>query len=186
MNSNDKYQEMLEDAKELVELQEEQIKELTPTSTNYNEVAQERKATKKIVELETKLAECIYSHDKMTRAYVDEVEKVEKLKEQLKQPQQSDTAQERKATPIYSGVLMYFPDAIREIAKASQAGNDQHHKDKPLHWDRAKSGDELDALTRHLMDAGTLDTDGIKHSAKVAWRALANLQKEIERERNEH
>ncbi len=133
MNSNDKYQEMLEDAKELVELQEEQIKELTPTSTNYNEVAQERKAT-----------------------------------------------------PIYSGVLMYFPDAIREIAKASQAGNDQHHKDKPLHWDRAKSGDELDALTRHLMDAGTLDTDGIKHSAKVAWRALANLQKEIERERNEH
>lgn len=133
MNSNDKYQEMLEDAKELVELQEEQIKELTPTSTNY-----------------------------------------------------SDTAKERKATPIYSGVLMYFPDAIREIAKASQAGNDQHHKDKPLHWDRAKSGDELDALTRHLMDAGTLDTDGIKHSAKVAWRALANLQKEIERERNGH
>ena len=40
--------------------------------------------------------------------------------------------------------------------------------------------DELDALSRHLIDAGTFDTDGIRHSAKVAWRALANLQKELE------
>ena len=54
---------------------------------------------------------------------------------------------------------------------------------KGLHWDRSKSGDELYAMTRHLLDAGTLDTDGIRHSTKVAWRALANLQKEIENER---
>ena len=93
-----------------------------------------------------------------------------------------DVAAERKATPIYSGVLMYFPDAIEAVAQCSQRGNDQHHADKPIHWDRSKSGDELDALTRHLMDAGTYDTDGIRHSAKVAWRALANLQKEIEQE----
>jgi hypothetical protein len=52
-----------------------------------------------------------------------------------------------------------------------------------LHWDRSKSGDELDALMRHLIDAGTIDTDGVRHSAKVAWRALANLQKEIENAR---
>ena len=93
------------------------------------------------------------------------------------------TAKERKATPIYSGVLMYFPEAIKAVAQCSMAGNDQHHKDKPLHWDRSKSGDELDALTRHLMDAGTLDSDGVRHSAKLAWRALANLQKEIENEK---
>jgi len=90
------------------------------------------------------------------------------------------TAEERKKTPIFSGVLMYFPDAIIELAKCSLAGNNQHHSDKPLHWDRSKSGDELDALTRHLLDAGKMDTDGIRHSAKVAWRAMANLQKEIE------
>ena len=89
-------------------------------------------------------------------------------------------AAQRKGTPIFSGVLMYFPDAIAEVAKCSQAGNDQHNPGKQLHWDRSKSGDELDALTRHLMDAGTIDSDGIRHSAKVAWRALANLQKEIE------
>jgi len=90
----------------------------------------------------------------------------------------------RKEIPVYSGVLMYFPDAIKEVAKCSQAGNDQHHKGKPLHWDRSKSGDELDALARHLIEAGTIDTDGILHSAKIAWRALANLQKELETNKN--
>ena len=88
--------------------------------------------------------------------------------------------QNRKEMPVFSGVLKYFPDAIREVAKTSWIGNQQHHPNKPLHWDRSKSGDELDALTRHLMEAGEIDTDGIRHSAKVAWRALANLQKELE------
>ena len=36
---------------------------------------------------------------------------------------------------------------------------------------------------RHFVDRGTLDSDGVRHSAKVAWRALALLQKEIEKER---
>lgn len=90
---------------------------------------------------------------------------------------------QRKAVPIYSGVLRYFPDALAEVARCSKAGNDQHNPGQPLHWDRSKSKDELDALTRHLIDAGTLDSDGQRHSAKVAWRALANLQKEIEAER---
>ena len=91
----------------------------------------------------------------------------------------------RKQTPIYTGVLKYFPDAIAEISRVSYMGNKQHHPDKPLHWDRNKSSDELDALTRHLMEAGKIDTDGMRHSAKIAWRALANLQKEIENNRSE-
>lgn len=77
---------------------------------------------------------------------------------------------------------MYFPDACAEVAHTSFVGNEQHNPGTPLHWDRSKSQDELDALTRHLVQAGTLDSDGIRHSAKVAWRALANLQKEIENE----
>ena len=89
----------------------------------------------------------------------------------------------RKAIPIYSGFVKYFPDAMAAVAACSKAGNDQHNPGTPLHWDRSKSGDELDALQRHLMEAGTIDTDGIRHSAKVAWRAMANLQKEIENER---
>jgi len=90
--------------------------------------------------------------------------------------------QKRKQLPIYSGVLKYFPDALAEVSKVSLAGNEQHNPKQPLHWDRSKSTDELDALTRHLLEAGKLDTDGIRHSAKIVWRALANLQKEIEKE----
>ena len=96
----------------------------------------------------------------------------------------TDEAKKRKQTPVFSGVLNYFPDAIRAVSEVSFVGNEQHNPGKPLHWDRSKSQDELDALTRHLIDAGTLDSDGIRHSAKVAWRALANLQKEIENEKN--
>jgi hypothetical protein len=92
-------------------------------------------------------------------------------------------AAERKATPICTGFLDYFPDAIAEVARVSLAGNRQHHPDKPLHWDKSKSTDEADALMRHLLDRGTRDTDGQRHSAKVAWRALALLQREIDAER---
>jgi hypothetical protein len=35
---------------------------------------------------------------------------------------------------------------------------------------------------RHLLDRGTLDTDGLRHTAKVAWRALALLQRELDAE----
>jgi hypothetical protein len=91
-----------------------------------------------------------------------------------------DEAAKRKAQPVTSGVLDYFPDAIRAVAECSHAGNEQHNKGQQLHWARAKSGDEADALVRHLMERGTVDTDGIRHSAKVAWRALALLQKELE------
>jgi hypothetical protein len=94
----------------------------------------------------------------------------------------SNEGNKRKNIPVFSGVIKYFPDAILEVAKCSFVGNEQHNPDTPLRWDRSKSGDELDALARHLIDAGTLDTDGIRHSAKVAWRALANLQKEIEKD----
>lgn len=91
-------------------------------------------------------------------------------------------AQERKERPVYSGVLMYFPDALLEVARASFVGNEQHNPGQPLHWNRAKSTDEADACVRHLLEAGKIDTDGIRHSAKAAWRALALLQKEIEAE----
>lgn len=89
-------------------------------------------------------------------------------------------AAKRKALPVTTGVLDYFPLALLAIAECSKAGNDQHNPGKPLHWSRGKSNDHADALGRHLLERGTVDTDGIRHSAKVAWRALAILQLEIE------
>ena len=90
-------------------------------------------------------------------------------------------AADRKATPVFSGVLRYFPNALKEVAKCSKAGNDQHHPDKPLHWDMDKSKDEYDALTRHLIDhtINPIDDDGVLHLTKVAWRALAGLERHL-------
>lgn len=89
----------------------------------------------------------------------------------------------RKGIPIATGFIDYFPDAIAAVAECSRIANEQHNPGTPLHWDRSKSGDESDALMRHFLERGTIDSDGIRHSTKVAWRALANLQKEIEASR---
>ena len=92
-------------------------------------------------------------------------------------------SKERKSIPITSGVLDYFPLAIAEVAKASYAGNQQHHADRELFWDKTKSTDHSDCISRHLIDRGKYDSDGIRHSAKLAWRALALLQIELENEK---
>lgn len=89
-------------------------------------------------------------------------------------------AKARKGAPMDKGVLKYFPDALAAVAELSRIGNDQHNPGQPLHWSREKSTDHGDCIVRHQCDAGTLDTDGVRHSAKVAWRALAQLQLEIE------
>jgi hypothetical protein len=93
---------------------------------------------------------------------------------------QPSEAAVRKGRPIATGVLDYFPDALLAVAELSRVGNEQHNPGKPLHWDRSKSADESDALIRHFMERGTFDTDGILHDTKVAWRALAMLQKRLE------
>ena len=92
-------------------------------------------------------------------------------------------AEWRKSRPIARGVLDYFPDALLEVAHVSFVGNEQHNPGEPLHWAKEKSTDEADCLLRHLADRGKLDSDGLRHSAKVAWRALALLQREIDSER---
>lgn len=88
----------------------------------------------------------------------------------------------RKQHPIASGFMDYFPDAIVAVSNLSWVGNEQHNPGEPLHWARDKSGDEADTMMRHFMQRGTIDTDGVRHSVKMAWRALALLQKEIEAE----
>lgn len=89
---------------------------------------------------------------------------------------------ERKKFPVASGLLDYFPDALAAISNVSYRGNEQHNPGEPLHWARGKSTDEADTMQRHFLQRGTIDTDGIRHSAKMCWRALALLQKEIENE----
>ena len=86
----------------------------------------------------------------------------------------------RKAIPLCTGVLDYFPDALIAVAEVSRVGNEQHNPGEPLHWARGKSMDQADTILRHMVERGKMDSDGVRHSAKVAWRALAQLQLEIE------
>lgn len=92
------------------------------------------------------------------------------------------TPTERKEFPITTGVVDYFMDALMEVAKVSYTGNQQHNPGQPMHWARAKSTDHENCIGRHLAQRGSLDTDGMRHSAKLAWRALALLQEELERD----
>lgn len=92
-------------------------------------------------------------------------------------------AQARKNLPVVRGVLDYFPLAILEIAHVSIVGNEQHNPGEPLRWAKEKSTDHADSILRHLIDRGKIDSDGVRHSAKLAWRALALLQTELETEK---
>lgn len=96
-------------------------------------------------------------------------------------PPPNATPAERKEYPLGTGVLDYFPDALAYIAHVSFKGGQQHNPGKPLFWDRSKSGDESDSLLRHYADRFDVDTDGVLHAGKMAWRALAFLQKLLEK-----
>lgn len=93
------------------------------------------------------------------------------------------TNEERKATPIFQGVLRYFPNALREVSRCSLASNKQHNGDAPVYWDMEKSKDELGSLTRHLVDLASgeeYDEDGTLNLAKIAWRALGALERHLQ------
>lgn len=82
-------------------------------------------------------------------------------------------AQQRKNIPVYSGFFAYFPRAIAAVAQVSLTGGIQHGQTREtLHWDRPLSGDELDAMMRHMIDGDW---------EQVAWRAMAHLEKHLER-----
>ncbi len=98
---------------------------------------------------------------------------------------------ERKACPVASGVVAYFPDALVLVSRLSRIGNDKHNPGLPLHWAKEKSGDEPDALMRHLIDhlrgeppdADVEELGEHAHLTQVAWRALAMLQRACDAER---
>lgn len=97
----------------------------------------------------------------------------------------STDAKDRKNAPMARGLLDYFPDALAAVANVSRVGNEQHNPGQPMHWAKHLSTDHADCIIRHLADRGTVDTDGLRHAAKVAWRALALLQTEIEAEQEQ-
>lgn len=93
-----------------------------------------------------------------------------------------DDAAARKLVPMCEGLLDYFPNALAAVAEVSRFGNDQHNPGQKMHHARGKSMDHADCIVRHLVDRGKRDGKGVRHSAYIAWRALALLQEEIEKQ----
>jgi hypothetical protein len=90
-----------------------------------------------------------------------------------------------KEFPVFSGLIKYFPNALRQISNLSLVSNNIHNKGEPLHWAREKSSDHLDAMMRHLIEyakGNEFDDDGQGHIIKVCWRALAQAQIDIEKD----
>lgn len=99
------------------------------------------------------------------------------------------TSAERKTFPMAEGLLDYFPDALAAVANISWQGNEKHNPGEKLHHSRGKSNDHADCCARHLTERGGFDTfviNGVehraRHTAQLAWRALALLQEELENE----
>jgi hypothetical protein len=94
----------------------------------------------------------------------------------------------RKALPLWTFLMGYFPDVFVEVAKVSIKGNEQHNPGQPLHWARDKSTDQMNTAFRHLFDYGRgtkRDIDGQYHLAKAIWRLSAELQLLIEQEKRD-
>ena len=97
-------------------------------------------------------------------------------------------SEERKQRPVFTGFVKYFPDAIMEIANHSWKANEKHNQGEPLYWNRDKSKDESDALVRHIIDYAKgerYDDDGLSILTAIGWRALAFVQKELEKQKTE-
>lgn len=92
------------------------------------------------------------------------------------------TPQDKKERPVLNGLLRYFPNACLEVAYVSYIANQQHNPGTEMHWDKTKSIGKGDEIVRHLMSPDKFDDDGTRHLAKVAWRALELLERELEKE----
>ena len=89
------------------------------------------------------------------------------------------TTEERKERPMFHGLLNYFPNALAEISHVSFVATKQHHPGEIMNWDRNKSIDNPDCAVRHMCNMEAVDTEGLTHAAKVAWRTLATLEEMI-------
>lgn len=96
--------------------------------------------------------------------------------DKMKAPLRPRTAAERKAEPLHSGPMTYFPDALAAVSRLCLKANDKHNPGEPMHWARGKSTDQLDCAARHILTPGEPDEFGEIELVAAAWRALAALQ----------
>lgn len=89
-------------------------------------------------------------------------------------------------SPVYQGLLDYFPRAVRAVADVSAAGAAKYAWKG---WETVPDGINRyrNALGRHIVDEsiqGKYDPDGFRHLAQQAWNALAALELTLREEEN--
>ena len=81
--------------------------------------------------------------------------------------------------PVYTGLLAYFPRAVKAVAEVSAKGMEKYTWKG---WETVPDGINRyrNALGRHLADreiTGEFDSEtGLRHDSQVAWNALAILE----------
>lgn len=83
------------------------------------------------------------------------------------------------ATNTLAELLNTYAAALAAVAQVSWYGNEKHNPGQPLHHARGKSMDHFDCIARHYVERGGFDGP-MRHSACLAWRALAALQEDLE------
>jgi hypothetical protein len=84
-------------------------------------------------------------------------------------------------SPVYQGLLDYFPRACLAVAEVSAAGAAKYAWKG---WETVPDGINRysNALGRHIINKaieGKYDPEGFLHSAQIAWNALATLELEL-------
>ena len=86
---------------------------------------------------------------------------------------------DRDKPSAYRGLIEYFPRAAKSVAEVSTFGADKYEWNG---WKSVSNGVNRysDAMMRHLLDEAAgeeVDSDsGLRHSAHLAWNALARLE----------
>lgn len=88
-------------------------------------------------------------------------------------------ADEIPGTNTLAEYLNGYAAALAAVAQVSWHGNEKHNPGQPLHHARGKSMDHFDCIARHYVERGGFDGP-MRHSACLAWRALAALQEDLE------
>lgn len=88
----------------------------------------------------------------------------------------------RKAIPMATGMLFFFPDALVKVTERTVMGAEQRgiplEAVDGLRRDPTTSVEHLNCALRHMIDAGPegCDDNRLEHLTALAWRALAALQ----------
>jgi len=82
---------------------------------------------------------------------------------------------ERKKYPVFSGVLMYFPEAMAALALRSFESQAEHNPTGRIEWIKEKSIGDGNEIVRHLMESEIAYLNGdyvtaAEEAAAVHWR----------------